>query len=291
MRIKLLFFTLIFITFANPSFALGKLGHQVVCQLAFDHLPLAKQEKISTLLKRIPKKHQRLINNFNFKKQDSQVTFANACTWADAVKRLESFRIYSTWHYMNVPRDHVNIQANDCNKNCLPQAILKHQRILAQTKNDANWQQIQALLFLGHWLGDIHQPLHISFADDFGGNNVKFSHLSTKCKNLHRYWDECIFYKGRNSKNKWLALLTKQWNQDSQPNWQTEQVWQWADESYQLVKSDSMNYCQLSEQGICQKLSGKIKLPDNYLIQHQAIMQRQLLAAAQRLSKILDVSL
>ena len=157
MKITLFFFILIFITFAHPSFALGKLGHQVVCQLAFDHLPPAKQEKISTLLKRIPNKHQRLINNFNFTKQYSQVTFANACTWADAVKRLESFRIYSTWHYMNVPRDHVSIQANDCNKSCLPQAILKHQQMLAQTQSDANWEQIQALLFLGHWLGDIHQ--------------------------------------------------------------------------------------------------------------------------------------
>jgi hypothetical protein len=278
-------------TFSTPSFALGKLGHQVVCQLAFEHLSPDKQTQISTLLKAIPKKHQRLINNYNYKKQGSPITFANACTWADAIKRLESFKTYNTWHYMNVPRNHIIIKANDCLKNCLPQAILKHQKILSQSKNDANWQQVQALLFLAHWLGDIHQPLHISFADDLGGNSLQFSHLGTKCKNLHWYWDVCILYKGKNSKAKWLALLTEKWRQHSQPNWQMGQVWQWADESFQLVKIASFNYCQLNNQGSCQKLTGKIKLPDNYLNQHQNVIEQRLLLAAQRLSKILEASL
>lgn len=136
-----------FIIFPKPSFALGKLGHQVVCQLAFEHLPLAKQSKINTLLKLIPKKHQYLINNYSYKKQNSPITFANACVWADAIKRLENFKAYRPWHFMNVARDHSDIIANDCTKNCLPQAILTHQKILAKTKNDANWQQGQALPF------------------------------------------------------------------------------------------------------------------------------------------------
>lgn len=151
--------------------------------------------------------------------------------------------------------------------------------------------KVRLCLFLGHWLGDIHQPFHISFADDLGGNRVKFSHLTTKCKNLHWYWDDCILYKGRNSKEKWLALLTEKWNQHPQPNWQTDQVWQWADESFQLVKSASLNYCQLTNQGSCEKVSNKLRLPENYLTQHQVIMEQRLLLAAQRLTKILAASL
>jgi len=288
---KLFFFTLLFITFSNPSFALGKLGHQIVCQLAFEHLSLAKQSQITTLLKIIPEKHQRLINHYHYKKQSSPITFANACAWADAIKKLDNFKAYLPWHYMNVPRDHINITANDCSKNCIPQAILQHQKTLAKTKKKANWQQVQALLFLGHWLGDIHQPLHISFSDDLGGNNVKFSHSTTQCQNLHSYWDKCILYKGKSSKKKWLALLTKKWNQHSQPNWQAEQVWQWADESFQLAKSANLNYCRLTNQGSCQKLTGKIRLPVNYLDQHQVVIEQRLLLAAHRLTKILEASL
>jgi len=288
---KLFFFILIFIAYSNPSFALGKLGHQIVCQLAFEHLPLAQQTQLSALLNAIPKKHQHLINHYNYKKLNSQITFASACTWADAIKPLDKFKAYRPWHYMNVPRDHSSIKANDCRKNCLPQAILKHQQILAKTQKKPNWQQTQALLFLGHWLGDIHQPLHVSFADDLGGNKIKFSHLQTKCNNLHRYWDDCILSKGIKSKAKWLALLTKKWQQHSQPNWQTEQVWQWAEEFFQLVKSASFNYCQINNQGSCQKLTGKLRLPRNYFTEHQTVMEQRLLSAAQRLTKILEASL
>ncbi|MBL4823026.1 MAG: hypothetical protein JKX90_05830 [Colwellia sp.] len=288
---KLFFFILIFIAYSNHCFALGKLGHQIVCQLAFEHLPLAQQNQLSALLNAIPKKHQRLINSYNYKKKDSQITFASACTWADAIKRLDKFNVYSAWHYMNIPRDHSNIKANDCRKNCLPQAILKHQQILAKTKKKPDWQQTQALLFLGHWLGDIHQPLHISFADDLGGNKIKFSHLHTKCHNLHRYWDECILARGKNSKKKWLTLLTANWQQHSQPNWHRKQVWQWADESFQLVKSASFNYCQINNQGSCQNIPGKIRLAKNYFTVQQKVMEQRLLFAAQRLTKILIATL
>ncbi len=286
-KITITFF-LVALVVSKPSFGLGKLGHQIVCQLAFEHLPLTKQTQISTLLNAIPKKHQNLINNYNYKKQDSPITFSNACTWADAIKRLKNFKAYNTWHYMNVPRNYTNIRANDCNKNCLPQGILTHQRMLAQTSKQNNWQQAQALLFLGHWLGDIHQPLHISFADDLGGNTVKISHLETKCNNLHRYWDECILYRGKHSKAKWLTLLTAKWDQHPQPNWQAEQVWLWANESFQLVKSARFNYCQVNNQGNCQKPTTKIRLPKNYFIQYQAVMEQRLLLAAQRLTKILE---
>jgi S1/P1 Nuclease len=33
-------------------------------------------------------------------------------------------------------------------------------------------QKLASLKFLGHWIGDIHQPLPVSFEDDRGGTNV-----------------------------------------------------------------------------------------------------------------------
>lgn len=291
MTMKFLTFSILFFTIllSKPSYALAKLGHQIICQLAFEHLPENKQIKITTLLNTIPKMHQELINSYNYQKLEAPVTFANACTWADAVKRIESYKDYNAWHYMNVSRAHTAIKKDDCQKNCVPQAILQHQYLLAQSKNTgkANWEQAQALLFLGHWLGDIHQPLHISFADDLGGNKIEFSHLETKCNNLHWYWDQCILYRGKHSKTKWLAWLKPQWHQQSQPNWQTAQVWQWADESFQIAKKSSVNYCQLNQHGRCQKPINNIKLTPDYLAQHQPIMAQRLLLAAQRLTKVL----
>lgn len=293
MIIKSIAFTIMVLTFitSKPSLAMGKLGHQVICQLAFEHLSQSKQDKITALLNTIPKQHKRLINHYNYIKEDKAITFARSCTWADAVKRLEKFKSYNSWHYMNVSRLHNKVKINECTKNCLPQAIVKHQKILSQPEKEYSWQQTQALLFLGHWLGDIHQPLHISFPDDLGGNKVKFSHSETKCDNLHRYWDVCILYRGKQSKAKWLDILNEQWGQTFQPNWQVKQVWQWADESFQLATEPSFKYCQADHRGGCNKPATKIRLPSNYLTQYQPVIEQRLLQAAQRLVKVLEASL
>jgi hypothetical protein len=54
-----------------------------------------------------------------------------------------------------------------------------------------------ALSFLTHFAGDIHQPLHVSYTVDLGGNSfsVKFINNMT---NLHLLWDdEMIDYYGK----------------------------------------------------------------------------------------------
>lgn len=293
MMAKYIAFTIVIlaILFSKPSFALGKLGHQLVCQLAFEHLPKTQQNKIAGLLKTIPAKHKKLINNFNQQKANSAITFANACTWADTIRHLKKFKAYSSWHYMNVPRSQNKVNTDECQQNCLPQAILQHQQALAHTQSPYTWQQAQTLLFLGHWLGDIHQPLHISFKDDLGGNKIAFADTDAKCNNLHSYWDHCILYKGKETRTKWLSSLRSQWNKSPQPNWQKEQVWQWANESFQITTKSTFNYCHKDNQSVCPKPQDKITLSPDYLSQYQPIMEQRILQAAQRLTNVLAASL
>src|SRR5262244_1828852 len=53
--------------------------------------------------------------------------------------------------------------------------------------------KLASLNFLGHWVGDIHQPLHVCFADDRGGNLIR---ESGPCVNsLHTVWDTCMIEK------------------------------------------------------------------------------------------------
>jgi len=50
--------------------------------------------------------------------------------------------------------------------------------------------KLRALKFFGHWVGDVHQPLYVSFKDDRGGNLIKGT---GPCEhNLHAVWDDCI---------------------------------------------------------------------------------------------------
>uniref|UniRef100_A0A0D6R1R3 Aspergillus nuclease S1 n=1 Tax=Araucaria cunninghamii TaxID=56994 RepID=A0A0D6R1R3_ARACU len=49
----------------------------------------------------------------------------------------------------------------------------------------------QALLFLSHFMGDIHQPLHVGFTSDEGGNTIQL-HWYRQKSNLHHVWDVLI---------------------------------------------------------------------------------------------------
>ena len=287
------FFFSCILLFSQPSFALAKFGHKLVCQLAFDHLPLPKQQRITQILNAVPRAQQTIINQYNRLKKNATLTFANACTWADAIKKHQKkhpqFTHYKTWHYLNVPRNLANITKPVCSKGCLPQGIIKHQQQLKYTPR--SWQSAQALLFLGHWLGDLHQPLHVSYASDLGGNKVKLAKQQARCKNLHWYWDTCLIKSAKRSKKQWLAHLTRQWPKRYTPPYQAKQVWQWANESYQLVREPSFQYCRLTPQNSCLRPKGKIKLSADYAQHYLPIMEQQLLKAAQRLTRILEVSL
>ena len=50
-----------------------------------------------------------------------------------------------------------------------------------------------AILYVGHWSGDLHQPLHISFADDRGGNSIGAAGACSGrfAASLHSVWDTC----------------------------------------------------------------------------------------------------
>ena len=188
-----------------------------------------------------------------------------------------------------MPRNLARITKPTCTKNCLPQAIINHQQQLKSTPR--SWQSAQALLFLGHWLGDLHQPLHVSYASDLGGNKVNLAKKRGRCKNLHWYWDSCLIKAAKRSKKQWLTHLSQQWPKSYTPPYQAKQVWQWTDESYQLVRAPSFQYCQLTSQNVCLRPTGKIQLSDNYAQHYLPIMEQQLLKAAQRLTRLLEQSL
>jgi hypothetical protein len=64
-------------------------------------------------------------------------------------------------------------------------------RIAVLASSDADDEEkLAALKFPGHWVGDIHQPLHARFQDERGGNHVRT--LGSSCESLHTLWDSCI---------------------------------------------------------------------------------------------------
>ena len=76
-------------------------------------------------------------------------------------------------HYINMPEWSCNYRRErDCiNDICVDGAIRNYTERLETDLGDIQHQE--ALYFLIHFVGDIHQPLHVGFANDYGGNNIR----------------------------------------------------------------------------------------------------------------------
>lgn len=272
-----------------PSLALSKLGHQAVCQLAYDNTSIQIQNKIDNLLQSLPAKHLALINDYNYQKKHSPITFAKACTWPDAIKRIDKFKQFNSWHYLNIARTANSQSTFDCNKNCITQAIRFHIKQM-ETSTD-HWQKLQALMFLGHWLGDIHQPLHISFSDDRGGNNTTII-SKTKCKNLHWYWDECLITTETSDLTTLVKKLQNKWGLMLKATSTTILPRHWAKETHKITRQAELLYCQKTN-GACMAIKPQeaTTLPDNYRQHFYPVIQDQLLKSAIRLNTILNNTL
>jgi len=271
---------------STNSFAYGKLGHQLICQLAYQHLPLSKQLKIDTLLASLPSEHRALINRYTYQDNNAEITFANACTWADAIKSKEAYKQTKPWHYINVKRNVDHITPNSCQENCITRAIDTHKNELKNATD--TWKKAQALMFIGHWLGDIHQPLHVSFASDWGGNKITVNSPDKKCTNLHWLWDECLITREQQPKQQWLTLLSLRWQSNPIQQWQNSDQWQWADESFQIVRQADLGYCHMKNDICLMNTDNSHLYNESYQEKFSAVVQERLLRAAARLMKQLD---
>lgn len=94
--------------------------------------------------------------------------------------------------------------------------------------------KLVALKSLGHWVGDIHQPLHVSILDDKGGNTIR---TSGQCAgNLHAVWDTCLVQyaigpDASEAVTDLLAAITP----EMKAQWNASVPRDWANESFAIA--------------------------------------------------------
>jgi hypothetical protein len=166
-------------------------------------------------------------------------------------------------------------------------AILSDFRILSsKTETEAN--RLVALKFLGHWVGDIHQPLHVSFLDDRGGNDIK---VSGQCSgNLHSTWDTClVLYAVGPDISEAVADLLQTITPDLKTKWIGSEPRDWANESFAISESAKTGYCKM--RGLSCDPSGQvITIGAEYLDANAPVVKEQLLKAGVRLAHLLDIA-
>jgi S1/P1 Nuclease len=122
----------------------------------------------------------------------------DASTWADDYRRAKPET--GSWHYIDIPRGAAKgTYVCDPVKSCITLALADQIKILQDPASDPA-AQANALRFIIHFAGDIHQPLHCTTNNDRGGNCVPVTYFGQKPLetdqinatyqlNLHGVWD------------------------------------------------------------------------------------------------------
>ena len=136
---------------ARDVYAWGDTGHEIICEIAFQELTPQARAQVKQLLQRDP--------DFTL--------FSKACTWPDHPRKRAGE------HFVNLPRSSAQIGDDPCplDDTCVVTAIDADLAVLSQA-SASEMDRLAALKYLGHWVGDVHQPLHVSFKDDRGGNAI-----------------------------------------------------------------------------------------------------------------------
>lgn len=158
-------------------------GHQTVATIAWDNVTPQTRRAIGALLAQSVKLGTPTC---------PAKTIEEASVWPDCVKGLKDrFSYTNNWHYQDVdickPFD---LKAPCRDGNCVSAQIERDVRLL-KDRTVPQMERVQALIFLIHFVGDLHQPLHAGEHDDAGGNFIKarYGIYATDRLNLHSIWD------------------------------------------------------------------------------------------------------
>ncbi len=268
---------------AQQALAWGDAGHKIVCQLAYLELTPAAKAKVDALIALDPKFH----------------TFATSCTWPDMFPPVRPAE-----HFLNVPRSARTVDpASLCPaaQHCVASAILNDAHELASAQ-DAG-ERLRLLKSLGHWVGDIHQPLHVSFEDDKGAN---FIEATGACNSsLHLAWDICIVEKQIGSDEVAVAAALEGEIADADRKaWMPAgldagAVASWANELLAIAESPFVQYCYRHADGCWytveeRQFSGvkrKVEIAGQYLEDEGPVVRDRLKRAGVRLGAILNSAL
>lgn len=213
----------------NGVRAWSKEGHMMTCKIAQDLLEAEAAHAVKNLL-------PEYVNG----------DLSALCVWPDQVRHWYKYRWTSPLHFIDTPDNACSFDyQRDCHDThgnedmCVAGAVQNFTSQLSHYKEgtaDRRYNLTEALLFLSHFMGDIHQPMHVGFTSDEGGNTIDLRWFRHK-SNLHHVWDrEIILTAMKDYYDKDMDLLL----QDIQGNF-TDGIW--ANDVVSWTDCNSLDAC------------------------------------------------
>jgi hypothetical protein len=254
-KLILLSFFLIYIPL--QSMAWGMLGHRIVGEIADSYISAKTRKEVRKIL--------------------GNESLAMASNWADFIKSDSTYNYLGNWHYANF-LDNMDYQAlkeameketgtNIYNRILFLTAELKNENLEPQKKK-------MYLRLLIHFVGDLHQPMHMGRKADSGGNGIKLSWFYQPT-NLHRVWDEQLIEYQQLSYTEYTRAINFT-DPKQVKDLQNDDLTVWAYESYKISRQ------------LYSTVKPEEKLSYRYNFDHIDTLNQQLLKGGVRLAGLLN---
>lgn len=254
--------TVLILSFATQALAWSRDGHAIVGMLAERQLQPAARAEVARLLAGEP-----------------DPTLAGVAAWADDVRAAEGPGKSAPLHYINFKGgDCSYVPVRDCpSGNCVIAAINRNFLILSdRTRPDA--ERRDALKYLVHFVGDVHQPLHSTPRDDKGGGDFQVNYKG-QGSNLHKVWDRLILERKKSTPADYAnALASQPALADDATRHSNRPAVDWALESCRIVLDGNL-------------YPSKHVMDDAYLDRNLPLAEQRLRMAGDRLADMINRAL
>jgi hypothetical protein len=248
------------------AFAWGRDGHNIVALIAAERLKPEAAAQVKELL--------------------GNATLTDVASWADEVRsqRKET----APWHYVDIPFDATGYDAKRDGKDGdnVIDALERFKKILADKTKPAA-ERAEALKWVVHFVGDVHQPLHCAERNHDKGGNARLVFFLDQAKslNLHSVWDSSIikWEMGSTKVTVFASALNARITADQAKEWAKGTPEEWANESHGVAVK--VVYADVPVDGPPPKLG------EDYVNRAKAAVDEQLQRAGVRLAEVLNQAL
>lgn len=214
--LKRLLLVLLVLVICQPAFAWwGTNGHRIIGQISESYLNSKARKAIKDLL--------------------GDESIAMASNYGDFIKSDSTYDHIYSWHYINqkggMTREEMQARLLT---DTVPNLYNRIDFLIKELKNRdlAKDKKVFYLKLLIHFVGDLHQPLHVGGRpDDLGGNRVKVLWFSD-ATNIHSVWDDKLVEFQKLSYTEYAKAINYT-TKKQRKEWQGQPMMDWYWESYQ----------------------------------------------------------
>ena len=248
--------------------AWGSKGHKVVAALSLEYLSDGARTEIASLL------------------GPDDGKYINAAVWADQIRNDRPKT--KPWHFVDIPNNAAGYDpSRDCkNQNCAVAQIDLFAKQLADRKL-SKAKRAEALKFVIHFVGDIHQPMHGAEDDDDQGGNLVFVTVDGITDKLHSVWDTLLVNKLGASPEEIAENLESRISDADVKKFSSGTPKDWAEESHKIAH----DFIYAQSKGKEHDEDNPVVLPNDYLAKALPIVRSRLSLGAVRLAMVLNKAL